>query len=115
MKVAIILLSFYAASACAQTGPKQPPPPKAAEFQLPKGWVFVQPDGQKGTNVTPYMIPFSALPQLQAGLSAGGGTFTGADPTLVRTQTEVIKALAKRIDELEERIKTLEGKQVAKK
>lgn len=100
----------------AQTVPRPVPPASGQNFQIPPGWVLVQPNSSppKDGKDAPYMIPYGAIGS--GGLTGGGGA-NPLEAILVRAQTDSIKALAKRIEELDARVKELENQNrgVAKK
>ena len=58
------------------------------------------------------MVPLTAIGQTTMPTSS---SLSAAEITLGRTQTETIKALSKKIDELEARVKDLESRIVAKR
>jgi hypothetical protein len=112
-------LCFAHVAALAQAGPKSPPPPdsgkllQAPKDWMPKGWIYIPPDEASGKETwSPYMKPMGA-PTLATFPNAGFRS--DADAALIKAQTDAIKALSKRVDELESRIAGLEGRGGAKK
>lgn len=111
-KPLILLLLGAATVSNAQVVPR-PTPPQAPTADVPKVWLYFPPNepGKPGT-WSPYSQPLGVPLK---GVVPGFAVQNEAEAKLIRAQTDTIKALSKRIDELEARIAGLEGKSGASK
>jgi len=106
MRTIGIAATALAFSASAQVLPRAAPDVKPP--LIAPGWTLVPPPNVS----SPYMASQAAI---DAGWPLQNSSLNAAGTALARIQTESIRSLLKRIDDLEARVKELEGQSVAKR